>query len=91
MKSPVKAVANVGGGRALGFQGSGRSYAPPTTRERLKPLNSDWETGIPGPVTVYQQEPITEDTGLLDSMGNLIYAVDGPEPVGFHLNQWKDQ
>ena len=50
-------------------------------------IDADYD--IPGPVTVYQAEPLTEDTGLLDADGNPIYAVEGPEPVGFHLDQWR--
>lgn len=39
-------------------------------------------------MTVHASEREVFDTGLVDETGEAICAVDGPEPVGFHLAQW---
>ncbi len=52
--------------------------------------DTEWyEQSGAGSVTVHESERVTIDTGLVDATGAPVWVVDGPEPVGFHLNQWK--
>jgi len=56
---------------------------------RPKGWEGDW-SNYPGPapltITVWERENGPQKTGLLDSLGEPLYAIDEPEPIGF--NHW---
>jgi len=53
----------------------------------LKTKAADYENGPDSEDylarTIYQAEPQAIKTGLLDALGNDIYCMDEPEPIGF--------